>query len=160
VAGTAKPNQPVWPRQFSYALVVEFVVFGISTAVWESAGAHPSGHLSLALLGINAIALGIQSAAVLRLGVSGLSTTYLTGTLTNVVAHLTTRRSFKGLELPSAILAALIGGAAIGAVLALHAPVAAPIVLLATLGIAIAVGLWAFEESVAAPTVGSEPDQA
>jgi uncharacterized membrane protein YoaK (UPF0700 family) len=39
------------------------------------------------LIGLSAIAMGIQSAAVRRLEVSGIATTYITGTLTHLVAR-------------------------------------------------------------------------
>ena len=85
----------------------------------------PSTHVTYALLGLNAVALGVQSSAVLRFGVHGLSTTYLTGTLTQFVAGFTKR----DLHVRSGlILLALIVGAFLGAVTALHAPLFAPLV--------------------------------
>lgn len=50
---------------------------------------HPSrGNLSLALTGTAACALGLQSAAVRRLKISGVSTTYITGTITTAMVKL------------------------------------------------------------------------
>jgi uncharacterized membrane protein YoaK (UPF0700 family) len=151
IAGAHNGDKSLWPRSFSLALFAEFLLFAISMILWEASGVSRSADFDLALLGINATALGVQSAAVLRLGVSGLSTTYLTGTLTTVVAHLTSVRSFKGLERPAAILAALIVGAAIGAACALHQPVAAPLVQLGLLGATIGIGAWAFKSNEHVP---------
>jgi uncharacterized membrane protein YoaK (UPF0700 family) len=47
------------------------------------AGARVAG-VARGLLALTALALGIQSAAIQRFGVLGLSTTYLTGTLTTL----------------------------------------------------------------------------
>lgn len=137
----------LWPRTMTRALIAEFVVFGVFAVVWETTGQAPSGHLQLLLLGTNALALGIQSAAVIRLGVSGLSTTYLTGTLTTVVVNFTTTGRLKGQGRSSAILIALIAGAALGALGAIHVPVFAPIIQEGTLAIVIVVGWWAFREA-------------
>jgi uncharacterized membrane protein YoaK (UPF0700 family) len=65
--------------------------------------------------------MGVQSAAVSRLEITGIATTYLTGTLTNLVARLMGRSRRKGKTFRhSALLAAVwivyIGGAVIAAV--------------------------------------------
>ena len=58
-----------------------------------------------------AIALGVQSSTVQRFGVSGLSTTYLTGTLTSAVIHLVAHRTARGSERHWNIIGALVLGA-------------------------------------------------
>jgi uncharacterized membrane protein YoaK (UPF0700 family) len=114
---------------------VELSVFAAFGVWWEVAGGHPSGHATYALIAINAVALGIQSGAVIRFGIGGLSTTYLTGTLTHVVASFT-RRQLPVSARSVGILVALVGGALLGAVLAIEVPRAAP---LAPLGVLVAV---------------------
>jgi uncharacterized membrane protein YoaK (UPF0700 family) len=64
-----------------------------------------------------AAALGVQSSTVQRFGVSGLSTTYLTGTLTSAVIHLVWRRTPRGSERHWNIIGALVAGAAMAAVM-------------------------------------------
>jgi uncharacterized membrane protein YoaK (UPF0700 family) len=76
---------------------------------------------------------------VLRLNVSGLSTTYLTGTLTTLVQSLTTTRRLKGGGRSLCLLLALVCGAAIGAALAVQVPAAAPAVPLLVLPVVIGV---------------------
>ncbi|HUZ19066.1 MAG TPA: YoaK family protein [Acidimicrobiales bacterium] len=83
LAGSAR-DDGLWPRSMTLAPAAELLGFCGFAAGWEAAGVRPTGSMTLVLLGVNATALGIQSSAVLRLGVSGLSTTYLTGTLTGV----------------------------------------------------------------------------
>jgi uncharacterized membrane protein YoaK (UPF0700 family) len=132
VAGKAAPQQSVWPRPVTAALLVELAVFAIFAVWWELAGGHPSGAATYVLIGSNAVALGIQSSAVLRFGISGLSTTYLTGTLTQALANLVGGRSPVSVR-SVALLVALVIGAGLGALLAVNVPGAAPAVPLGLL---------------------------
>jgi uncharacterized membrane protein YoaK (UPF0700 family) len=137
VAGTAETDQAVWPRQITRAIVVEASTLVIGGVIWEVTGSTPTGTVTYVLLVINAIALGTQSSAVLRFGISGLSTTYLTGTLTHVMAAIGTR----GVRLPRrsvGALCGLVGGATIGAVVAVEVPRLAPAVPLVALLVVIA----------------------
>jgi len=125
IAGHPTSQQSIWPRTVTVALAVELALFLAFTVGWELAGGHPSGGSTYVLIGCNATALGIQSSAVLRLGVPGMSTTYLTGLLTQLVSSLTLRRR------PSpnrslAIVFALVAGAGVGALLSVEVPRAAP----------------------------------
>jgi uncharacterized membrane protein YoaK (UPF0700 family) len=79
------------------------------------------------LLALNAAALGIQSSAIMRFGQSGLSTTYLTGTLTTLVVRIAAGQQLGTLRQPARILVGLITGAAAGATLVEHARPAAPV---------------------------------
>jgi len=143
IAGHAPDHEiHLWPRSIVNALAVEFVFIAVFAVCWELVHGAPSPDFSYALLGINAAALGIQSSAVLRFGVGGLSTTYLTGTLTQFVAAFTKKGSPIQVR-PGLILLALIVGAGLGALFALHAPLAAPIVPLGALGFVVA-GAWTF----------------
>jgi uncharacterized membrane protein YoaK (UPF0700 family) len=146
VAGRAQDNQPVWPRRISLTLGVELAVLAVFAAWWEATGGHPPTDETYGLLAVNATALGIQSAAVLRFGVPNLSTTYLTGTLTQYVAGLSSgaNRVFtRGL----ARLVAVIAGGGIGAVLAMEAPRFVPIVPLGVLVLVLAGSYLAFSRN-------------
>jgi uncharacterized membrane protein YoaK (UPF0700 family) len=133
IAGTPRADDPIWPRAVTRALAVESVVLLAYAVAWWGSGSHPRGALQLGLLVVNAIGVGIQSSTVQRFGVSGLSTTYLTGTLTTVVIHLVSGRPARHVSRSVQVLGGLIGGAALAGVLVLHAPVAAPVVQLAGL---------------------------
>jgi uncharacterized membrane protein YoaK (UPF0700 family) len=141
VAGHAPENEThVWPRSVVVALAVELAVLAVFAVWWEFLHGTPSPHITYALLSLNAVSLGLQSSAVLRFGVHGLSTTYLTGTLTQFVAGLTRRD--QPIQVRSGlILLALILGALLGTVTALHAPLFAPLVPLGALTIVV-VGAW------------------
>jgi uncharacterized membrane protein YoaK (UPF0700 family) len=141
VAGHAPEHETeLWPLSVVKALSVELVCIAVFAVWWEILHAAPSPDVAYGLLGLNAMALGIQSSAVLRFGIHGLSTTYLTGTLTQFIAGLTKRDSPLQVR-SSLILLALIVGAGLGALCALHAPLAAPIVPLGALSIVV-VGAW------------------
>jgi uncharacterized membrane protein YoaK (UPF0700 family) len=82
----------VWPPTVTVALTLEWlilVLFGVDWLLASSAGPTPSASATLILL--SALAMGMQSAAARRLDVSGIATTYITGTLTNLVARLVAR---------------------------------------------------------------------
>lgn len=131
VAGQPVEGDPLWPRPVTRALWIELAAFCGYAAGWWASGSHPSGNVQLVLLSANAIALGTQSSAVLRFGVSGLSTTYMTGTLTTMMAALAAGRR-PSLVLPSAeIIAGVVVGAAVATLLAIYLPVIAPLLQLA-----------------------------
>jgi uncharacterized membrane protein YoaK (UPF0700 family) len=74
-----------WPVSVTKAIFAEGVVLGVFTLTWHL-GVH-SGVTIYALIGLSAIAMGIQSAAIRHLKVPGIATTYITGTLTSMVAE-------------------------------------------------------------------------
>jgi uncharacterized membrane protein YoaK (UPF0700 family) len=126
VAGHAHKDDEIWPRSILKALVLELVVLFIFATWWEIASGAPAGAAEYAMLSINAVALGVQSAATLRFGISGLSTTYLTGTLTQLLAGVAKRNEpISGRS--AMLLLALIGGAGLGAFIAVDAPRFAPL---------------------------------
>ena len=130
LAGVPEKQDPVWPRAVNRALLLEAVVFTAFTVTWETTGSSRSANLQLGLLMMSATALGIQSSAIQRLGVSGLSSTYLTGTLTALIGAVAAR-SPRTVLLPKAeILLALIVGAGVGAVVSRHLALLAPALLL------------------------------
>jgi uncharacterized membrane protein YoaK (UPF0700 family) len=137
IAGSARPDDPVWPRPVTLALQVQFLVMAGYVAGWELTGAHPTGAVQVGLLLINAIASGMQSGTVARFGVSGLSTTYLTGTLTTLVTHVVSGRRLRKVQLRVQILLGLICGAALGGALALLLPRFAPAIQLGSVAIVI-----------------------
>jgi uncharacterized membrane protein YoaK (UPF0700 family) len=139
VAGKTREAGLLWPPSVTLALAVELFAFSVFTCGWELVGGRPGTGLGLFLLALNAVALGVQSSAVLRLGISGLSTTYLTGTLTGVLVAVATRAPLREALRSIAILLGLLTGAAVGAALAISAPRFAPIPLLVALAYVIAV---------------------
>ena len=141
------------PRAVTRALAVEALVLFAYAVAWWGTGSHPRGALQLGLLVVNAVGVGIQSSTVQRFGVSGLSTTYLTGTLTTVVIHLASGRPARHVSRSVQVLGGLIGGAALAGVLVLHAPVAAPVVQLACLGTVLVFALVVRNRAARRPSI-------
>lgn len=130
LAGAAVAGQPVWPRQVTRALAVEFLIFLGYAIGWWASGSAPTGGVQLLLLAANAVALGVQGSSVQRFGVSGLSTTYMTGTLTTVIVRLTSGGRLRDVAESLQILGALVVGAVSAAALVGHVPVCAPLIQL------------------------------
>lgn len=140
VAGSAVPGDTVWPTAVSVALWIELALFAGFAALWWGLGSEPDPVWLLIMLGLNAGALGLQSSAIQRFGVSGLSTTYLTGTLTTIVIRLTSGHGLRNVGHSLTILLGLVLGAAIGALLVERASAAVPAVqLLTVLGVLVVV---------------------
>lgn len=138
IAGTSRDDDPVWPPAVTKALVVEAALLVAYAVGWFSVGAQPGAAMKALLLGVCAFALGIQSAAVRRFGVSGLSTTYLTGTLTTLVIRLASGERLRNVAHHLGLLLALVTGAAIATVVLLNAGDYAPIVPLGPLAVVLA----------------------
>jgi uncharacterized membrane protein YoaK (UPF0700 family) len=132
-----------WPPRVTLALAVELVALLALAAGWALAGEDPVGSAEYGLIGASALAMGVQSAAVQQLGVSGVATTYVTGTLTGLVADLALPGASRGSLLRrGGVLLALVAGAAAGAaVVGVAGGVAAliPVVLVAAV---VAVAAW------------------
>lgn len=139
VAGAARPDDPVWPRRVTTALGLELLVFLAFLVVWEVNLPDHSERVDLTLLMLSAAALGVQSSAIQRFGVPGLSSTYLTGTLTSLIGGVAARSPWHRLRPKAEILLALMCGAAVGALVALYQPAWAPALLLVPLVTVIAV---------------------
>lgn len=147
VAGSSRADDPVWPAAVTRALAVEGAVLCVYAAAWWATGSAPGSGLQLVLLVLNAFALGVQSSTIQRFGVSGLSTTYMTGTLTTLVVKIAAGRHPREVAHSGAVLAALIAGAALGGGVVLHVPVAGPVCQLAGVGVALLLGLVATRRS-------------
>ena len=150
VAGTAlgarmvrspKPDDPVWPSAITRALAVEALAFVVYATCWWTIGVNHSVYAKAALLGLGAIALGIQSASMQRFG-AGLNTTFLSGSLTALVVWVATGHRLRDIPHHPLVLAGLLFGAISGALLALHAPTFAPVIQLLAVTAALCAAGW------------------
>jgi uncharacterized membrane protein YoaK (UPF0700 family) len=117
---------PGWRRRTSLVAAVELVLLTGVAAGWLATDAQP-GSAAPALLAPAAAAMGVQSALTIGSGVSGASTTYLTGTLTNLVRTLTTDpHGLAGAAGGAVRLASFLCGAAAGALALRVVPLWAP----------------------------------
>ncbi|HEY3869945.1 MAG TPA: YoaK family protein [Actinocrinis sp.] len=130
IVRTPQEGDPVWPAPVAVALRVELALLAAFSIGWWAAGSHPTGSVQPVLLGVEAVALGIQSSAVLRFGVSGLSTTYMTGTLTSIVSALANGKHPRNVLPSIQILIGVVAGAIVATVLAKHAAQAVPVLQL------------------------------
>lgn len=82
------PQHTDWPVAVTRAVTVEGIALGLFALGWHL-GAR-SGGMLYSLITLSAVAMGIQSAAIRHLKVPGVATTYITGTLTSMVAEFVT----------------------------------------------------------------------
>jgi uncharacterized membrane protein YoaK (UPF0700 family) len=139
LAGSPQKGDPIWPRAVTVGLAVELLFVAAYAVGWWVTGGSPGSGVALGLLLCTALALGIQSSTVQRFGVNGMSTTYLTGTLTTVVIRLAGGRGVREVWHSVEILLGLVVGAALGAGLLLLAPLFAPLLQLVALGGVVAI---------------------
>jgi len=114
--------EAAWHRALPAALLVEFVLLAGFTLGWELTSAAPRAAAQWVLLAVASAAMGTQSAAAR--GFAGrVSTTYLTGTLTGVVAAwVTPGRDHTRMQWREvSLLVALAVGAAVGGLLIANA---------------------------------------
>jgi uncharacterized membrane protein YoaK (UPF0700 family) len=137
-------RQPV-PAGVALSLALEALAQAGFLAGWLTASGRPAGALESVLVGVSAIAMGLQSGAVLRLGVRGISTTYITGTLTGLINEVVTGGGSRRDWLRrGAVVISLLAGAACSAVLLADARRLAPILPLAmTAAVGVAVTMLA-----------------
>lgn len=126
-------DRRVWPPGATLALGGDFLTLVGFAVGWELVGGRPSHAMQLVLLVLCAGAMGMQSAAVRRLG--QMSTTYLTSTLTGLVEALAVWRWSLGEVRSLAILLAAAGGAGAALALLLHAHVWLPVMQLVPLAV-------------------------
>lgn len=124
LAARAVRDEPdgLWPGWLTRGLLVVALIEGVVLAGWLASAGDPSLAGQAALLGIFALAMGAQGAMVHRLGLAGVTTTYVTGTLTGFLSELATESGSgrNRLQRLSMVLALFIGAAA-AALLVVHA---------------------------------------
>lgn len=150
LAGAAREDQPVWPAPVTRALGAELALLAGLTAGWLLTGGRPGAQARLLLLALATGAMGIQTAAVRRLG--QMSSTYLTSTLAGLVTALAVRRRPEDWQRSAATLLFIVVGATLGAVTVTRFPAWLPVVILTPLAAVIAASLTIAQPS--SPTSG------
>lgn len=83
------PSAGLWPRSVTVALALEWGFLVVFAVGWLFTGGEPATVAARGpLIVLSALAMGVQSAAARRLEVSGIATTYITGTVTMLAAWL------------------------------------------------------------------------
>ncbi len=135
LAGTAQEDQPVWPTPVSFALGAELTVLAGLTVGWLFTGGRPGAEARLILLALATVSMGIQTAAVRRLG--QMSSTYLTSTLAGLMTALAVRRRPEDWPRSTATLGSIVTGATLGALTVTWCPAWLPVVILTPLALVI-----------------------
>jgi len=124
----------VLPVHVSSALFTELILLAGFTAGWEVTGARPAGWVEFVLLAVLAAAMGMQSSSVNEMGLTNVSTTFLTGTLTGLVSSLA--KPGQGMQHGRRRVGVLVGlaaGALLCGLLVATAPRVVPVLPLAAL---------------------------
>lgn len=106
----------LWPARVTVALLGSSLVQLAFWIVWLAVGGEPGSTLAVVLLAISAVAMGIQTAAAVALGVHAVFTTAATATWTVLVgdtAHWSATRIERrrlAMVLVGTLLGALVGG--------------------------------------------------
>jgi uncharacterized membrane protein YoaK (UPF0700 family) len=87
-ASDSADDEGVLPGHVLSVLLAELTLLAGFTVGWEVSGARPTGWAQFSLLATLTAAMGMQSFAVNNMGLTEVSTTYLTGTLTGLVSSL------------------------------------------------------------------------
>lgn len=88
-----------WSPGVTATLALETVVLGAFGLAWYFTGAAQPSNPWYTLIAVSGVTMGLQSVAVRQLGIPGVVTTYITGTLTSLVSGLVAH--FRKLKYPS-----------------------------------------------------------
>jgi len=139
---TAKTEpDAVWPPSVSRAMIGELSFLLAFLVGWEIAGDRPATLALDILAALSAGAMGMQTALARRLGVGGVTTTFITGTLTSLIAGFAAVGPGRSRSMMwAATLACLVIGAAAGAALFIAWRPGGPLVAVLLVAIVLALG--------------------
>ncbi|WP_188488060.1 DUF1275 family protein [Williamsia phyllosphaerae] len=115
---------------------IEFALLCGLGAIWVATDGRPTGIAQFVALALTAAAMGMQSRAFAMYRLPGVTTTYFTGTLTNLLTGLVTDSTVNRAA-AVALMSLLVGAAASGALVSVL-PIAAPALPLGLLAAALA----------------------
>jgi uncharacterized membrane protein YoaK (UPF0700 family) len=132
-----------WPHSVTVVLLGEFGLLLVLLAGWEIATRRPAPLALDVMIALSAAAMGMQTAAARRLGVEAVTTTFVTGMLTGLIAELAALRSRRShWILWAATLACMVIGAAAGAAVFFAWRPGAPLVASLLVASVIAAATW------------------
>jgi uncharacterized membrane protein YoaK (UPF0700 family) len=138
IAGASK-GSGVWPRRVSAALGLAMVPQAAFLAGWMATSGRPGAGSGTALAALMALAMGVQSGAVMALAVQGVFTTAATATVMFLMRDVAARPGSAAERTRlAAVLGALFAGATAGGLLLVHARACAPVLPLVATGLVIA----------------------
>jgi len=83
-----RPSSEEWPPSVTTALALEAIVLATAAVIWRFTGLERTAASVHTLIALFGTAMGMQAAAVRHLGVPGIATTYITGTVTSLFVDL------------------------------------------------------------------------
>jgi len=141
LAGSAHPTTGLARTERLHVVAsVELILVVGFTVGWEVTRGIPSSAAQLVLIALAAAAMGLQGSAIRATMGSDVSTTYLTGTLTGIVAALAGGRPVRDQWRGATVLLAALAGAGLGGLVLTEWVRWAPVVPGAALVGAIVVG--------------------
>jgi uncharacterized membrane protein YoaK (UPF0700 family) len=129
-----------WPLRITLTLLIELILFAAVAAGWELTGSRPTGATQFVVLVLAACAMGIQSAAVNQMGLSNVSTTYLTGTLTGLVSAIARPGGKPTGRRRPGVLLGLVAGAVLAGTFLATVPAVVPLLPLLAVAVAVTLG--------------------
>ncbi|MFI0353587.1 YoaK family protein [Actinomadura sp. 9N407] len=138
MAGRGDPSR-LWPPGVTRALAADLVLQVLFLVGWAATGARPEAATLLVLIALSSAAMGVQTAAARTLAADGITTTFVTGTLTSMMGSLSIGSSASA-GVRTAVIGGLTAGAAAGGVLMGPAPVLAaaigPVIVVIVIAVA------------------------
>jgi uncharacterized membrane protein YoaK (UPF0700 family) len=133
-----------WSPSVTRALALEWVLQAAFLIGWLITGANPDGVSAATLVALSGVAMGSQAATARALA-PGMSTTYVTGTLTGLLSELSALGAVSGdRRRRASIVVALALGAVAGALALTVVPLLAPAIPLAVVGAVVLVAATRF----------------
>jgi uncharacterized membrane protein YoaK (UPF0700 family) len=138
-----------WPRRVTPALALTALTQLCFLGLWLAVSGHPSVLLADVMLAVSAVGMGVQTVAVLALGIYGVFTTAATATLTVLVGDATPRWSKQQPDdrVLAGTLIGVIAGAVVGAALEVHALIWAPLLPLLITSSVVVIAAIAFRDT-------------
>jgi uncharacterized membrane protein YoaK (UPF0700 family) len=110
-------ERSVWPPAVSEVLGLAAVAQSVFLLVWIVTSGTPAGRETYVLLGLSALAMGLQSGAVRTLGIPGVFTTAATATVIGLMSDVAPHAGATDKARLAAVLGGLLTGAAAGGLL-------------------------------------------
>jgi uncharacterized membrane protein YoaK (UPF0700 family) len=130
----AVASEARWSPKVTRALAIEWLLQAAFLVGWLLTGTHPDGAAAGTLIACSGVAMGIQAATARALA-PGMSTTYVTGTLTGLLSELSALGAVSGdRRRRAAIVIALAIGAVAGALALNTVSAVAPAIPLVAIG--------------------------
>ena len=136
LAGRPDPGR-LWPPRITAVLTIVLALQTVFLAGWAWADAEPHGGVLLVLVALSSTAMGAQTAGARSMSADGITTTFVTGTLTRMVGAFATGQR-PAAVIRTGVIASLGAGAAVAGALMTVAPIMAAALSPLVLAVAIA----------------------